>query len=161
MGCSWMENNPGPITPHNIPTGKEGAKDYSEKHGPEKSDKGKDASDAVVGRGALGLLRPSAESDAADEQAFSISPERHVFLALFKDPKLENPPDEATIQAHFKHLHELTLNGQLDSAGSLATTRRGLQVLIAGSREEAEALIESDPIREAFGDYELEEVLLP
>lgn len=74
-----------------------------------------------------------------------------VFIVtLTGPPKDGTPPAEATERAHVERLADLTESGKLAICG-LTSEKQGYMVLLANSRDEAEAIVRADPLVQA--DY--------
>jgi uncharacterized protein YciI len=108
--------------------------------------------------GGVGVLGLAGEVEGG---GFEISPEKHLFLVVLRDRRRDLTPD--LLDQHLEHLRRLTESGHLDSAGAYASGERGLQILVASSRDDAATLVASDPlIRNGFyASFDLDEILKP
>ena len=158
---SPVTDRPGGLPPPKPPKNpKEGAKE-----GKESSDKVKESSDKGPDKSGDRGAAPSVSFPLGVANwpggSFSVSAEKHVFLVILKKGKLSNA-DELE-QEHLAHLSRLMVEGKLSSAGVFATGDRDLQVLIAESREQAERMVQSDPLLKAgyYQDFCCDEITTP
>lgn len=117
-------------------------------------------SDCIVAAGILGMR----DSKAADfySKEYQISAEIRCFLVLFKGRRQRKKSKEL-IDAHLSYLKQLTSNKKLEAAGAFATGEGGMQILLCDSLEEAESIVEADPIYKEgyYTTYEITEIIGP
>jgi len=110
------------------------------------------------GLGPLGL----ADTIAGLTAGFQVDPARRIFLAVLSDkPSADLEPDKELRRRHLEHLAALTKSGKLDAAGGGRT--RGIQVLVAENKQEAEELVRTDPLIQEgyYKKYTVDEVTPP
>jgi uncharacterized protein YciI len=162
MGINQVYEGP-TKTPQEKSKEKEQSDKGKDKDTKEMSEKGPDKSgDRGQGLSGLGVLElctlKAADSDC--DVSFSVSAERHVFLAILKD-RDKGEIEEALVRAHLTHLSKLMAEGRLGPAGAFARGGRRLQILIAETREEAEQIVTSDPLLLAgcYKGFDLDEIV--
>lgn len=82
------------------------------------------------------------------------------FVAILKDKK-RGHLTRNLLQAHVNHLRTLSQSGKLHLCGPFTENDKAIQVLVADSLEEAEALVQQDPFVRSgyYGSYDLYELI--
>lgn len=78
---------------------------------------------------------------------------KYLYIMLMDNKKSLN---SEIVQKHVNHLRSLEQNGKLSLCGPFSDYAGGMEILIAGSLEEAKTIAESDPfIAEGYKTFEL------
>ena len=93
------------------------------------------------------------------------SPWGRVFLVVLggKTSPPSEPPSADLESAHLKHLYALNAVGRLLACSHYASGTHGMLVLLADSQEEAEAIVNMDPLllRNYYSSFEIHELESP
>lgn len=91
-------------------------------------------------------------------------PDRRIFHVVLSEPRQVGvSPPFSVERAHADHLLDLTATGQLLGCGLFETLDRGLMLINARSKEEAESLVHADPLLTSgyYSRVEIVELLSP
>ncbi|SCC24303.1 Protein yciI [Bacillus cereus] len=127
--------------------------------GKESSDKGKDASDK--GKDASDGPRNSGGITLTSTPRYEISPEKQLFIVIFKDKSTHCEINQNLLNQHLAYLRHLTEKGSLMVAGAYASGDQGVMLIRATSLSEAATIVEGDPLFKAgyYGKADIDQVV--